>query len=154
LDADLRWHKMDGSYGVANGPTFGIDGLTLYDTDSAARTIYAFDIAGAVPSRTKGSGFEVSWGYSDGMCTDAEGCIWIGHWEGGRISRFAPEGVHLHSIELPASLEYYQLRLCRRKVQPHVRHLLGDRSRRRAAGWSLVRGRPRCEGMPTPLFAG
>ena len=47
--------------------------------------------------------FEDAWGYPDGMCADAEGCVWIAHWDGGRISRFSPEGKHIRSIELPAS---------------------------------------------------
>lgn len=105
LDADLRWQMMDEGYGVTNGPTFGIDGHTLYHTDSAARTVYVFDMSagGSISNKRVWLRFEESWGYPDGMCTDAEGCIWIAHWEGGRISRFAPDGAHLRSIELPAS---------------------------------------------------
>lgn len=105
LDADLRWHRADGGYSVTNGPTFGIDGLTLYHTDSPARTIYAFDMTedGTLSNKRVWLRFEESWGYPDGMCTDAEGCIWVAHWEGARISRFAPDGRHLRSIKLPAS---------------------------------------------------
>ncbi len=45
LDPDLTWRRMDTSYGVANGPTFSRDGRILYHSDSAARTVYAFDLA-------------------------------------------------------------------------------------------------------------
>ena len=37
------------------------------------------------------------------MTTDAEGCLWVGHWDGGRVSRFTPEGKLDRAIALPAS---------------------------------------------------
>ncbi len=37
------------------------------------------------------------------MTTDAEGCLWIAHWGGGRISRIDPEGRPMRSIALPAT---------------------------------------------------
>lgn len=36
------------------------------------------------------------------MTTDAEGYLWSAHWDGGRITRFAPDGTRDRSIELPA----------------------------------------------------
>ena len=39
----------------------------------------------------------------DGMTTDAEGCVWIAHWGGGRISRFSPIGERIQSIALPTT---------------------------------------------------
>ena len=43
LDGDLALHKMDTNYSITNGPTFSVDGKTLYHTDTAKRTIFAFD---------------------------------------------------------------------------------------------------------------
>jgi D-xylonolactonase len=105
LDADHRWHAMDHGYGVTNGPTFSLDGSTLYHTDSAARTVFAFDLAedGSISGKREWLRFEDAWGHPDGMCTDAEGCLWIAHWGGGRLSRFSPGGKYMRSIELPAS---------------------------------------------------
>lgn len=105
LDPSLEWALCDDHYGVANGPTFSLDGRTLYHTDSAARQVYAFDLAddGELSNRRLWLAFEEEWGYPDGMTTDAEGCVWIAHWGGGRISRFSPEGQYLRSIPLPAT---------------------------------------------------
>ena len=36
------------------------------------------------------------------MTTDAEGCLWIAHWGGGRLSRFDPAGRLVRAIPLPA----------------------------------------------------
>ena len=43
LDGDLSLHKMDENYSITNGPAFSVDGKTLYHTDTAKRTIFAFD---------------------------------------------------------------------------------------------------------------
>ena len=105
LDPSLRWTRCDDHYGVANGPTFSLDGCTLYHTDSAARTIYAFHLNddGSLSERRVWLTFAEDWGYPDGMTTDADGCIWVAHWGGGRISRFAPDAKLMRSIAMPAS---------------------------------------------------
>lgn len=105
LDPDLRWTRMDDGYGVTNGPTFSLDGRIIYHTDSPARTVYAFDLdaSGTLSNKRIWLTFSDEWGYPDGMTTDAQGCIWIAHWGGGRISRFSPQGEWMQSIALPAT---------------------------------------------------
>ena len=105
LDANLQWTRHDDGYRVTNGPTFSPDGTTLYHTDSLARTVYAFDltVAGALLNKRVFVQFEDTWGYPDGMCTDADGGVWIAHWGGGRVSRFSPDGRLDRSIALPAA---------------------------------------------------
>lgn len=105
LDPDLRWSRHDDGYTVTNGPAFSPDGRTLYHTDSGARTIHAFDLApdGTLAGKRAFLRFEEGWGYPDGMTTDAEGCLWVAHWEGARISRFDPDGALIRSIAMPAT---------------------------------------------------
>jgi len=105
LDPNLAWTRHDDGYRVTNGPTFSPDGSTLYHTDSLARTVFAFDLsdAGALTNKRIFVQFEDSWGYPDGMCTDAEGGVWIAHWGGGRVSCFSPSGRFQRSIALPAA---------------------------------------------------
>ena len=105
LDPGLAWTRHDDGYKVTNGPTFSPDGATVYHTDSLDRTVFAFDLTGAgtLTNKRVFLTFEDSWGYPDGMCTDADGGVWIAHWGGGRVSRFSPEGKLDRSIDLPAS---------------------------------------------------
>lgn len=105
LDPDGSCHRMDSGYGIANGPAISPDGRTLYHTDSARRTIYAFDLApeGTLANRRVHIRFEEDWGYPDGMAADAEGGLWVAHWGGGRVSRFHADGTLDRAIALPVA---------------------------------------------------
>ena len=41
-------------------------------------------------------------GYPDGMTVDATGGLWVAHWGGSRIGRFAPDGTLDRAIAVPA----------------------------------------------------
>jgi sugar lactone lactonase YvrE len=105
LGPGLVWTRHDDGYGVTNGPTFSPDGATVYHTDSLNRTVFAFDLTeeGALVNKRVFLQFEAAWGYPDGMCTDADGGVWIAHWGGSRVSRFSPDGTLDRSLALPAS---------------------------------------------------
>lgn len=105
LDPSMTWRRCDDHYEVANGPTFSPDGRTMYHTDSTLRTIFAFDLHddGTLSGKRVWRMFDEEWGYPDGMTTDADGCLWIAHWGGGRISRFAADGALMVSVPLPAT---------------------------------------------------
>jgi D-xylonolactonase len=105
LDPGFAWSRHDDHYLCTNGPTFSPDGKTLYHTDTFARTVFAFDLGddGCLRNKRPFVRFEDSWGYPDGMTTDADGHLWIAHWGGARVSRFAPDGALVQFIPLPAS---------------------------------------------------
>ena len=105
LDPDGEITRHDDGYKVTNGPTFSPDGQFLYHTDSGRGVVYRFalDDAGALGPRQDFIRFEPDWGSPDGMTTDAEGCLWIAHWGGARVSRFDPDGRLVRSIALPTS---------------------------------------------------
>lgn len=95
---------VDRGYVITNGPAISPDGRILYHTDTLGKTVFRFDVgdggvlAGKRPfARIAGSG------YPDGMAVDAEGCVWIALFGGGRIERYAPSGEHLDSVAFPCS---------------------------------------------------
>ena len=104
LDPDRSWHRMDEGYRVPNGPAFSIDGRFLYHSDTARRTIYRFALHddGSIADRQPFIRFAEEDGHPDGMTVDAAGGLWVAHWGGSRISRFAPDGLLDRAITLPA----------------------------------------------------
>ena len=105
LDADHSVTRIDDGYVVANGPAFSLSHEHLYHADSARRIVYRYALNddGSLGGREVFIAFEPGWGSPDGMAVDAEGGLWIAHWGGARVSRFAPEGQLERSIELPTT---------------------------------------------------
>ena len=94
--------RADGPYTVPNGPAFSPDGRVMYCADSPAGVVYAFDLDGSRPARKREFvRFAEGEGHPDGMTVDAEACLWVAHWGGGRVSRFAPDGRRLGHIGVP-----------------------------------------------------
>lgn len=103
LDAEGRCRTVDSDYHVTNGPAFSPDGTTLYHSDSAQQTVYAFDrdADGSVTNRRVFARFGEGEGYPDGMTVDAEGCVWIAFWDGWCLRRLSPDGTVLATIDMP-----------------------------------------------------
>jgi len=97
---------VDTGYTVANGPAIRADGKLMLHTDSGRRTIYAFDLdesSGTLGNKRIWKTFADREGYPDGMCFDADGCVWVAHWGAGCVSRFAQSGELLLRISISAS---------------------------------------------------
>lgn len=103
LDADMSVSRADAGYQVTNGPAFSPDGRTMYHSDSARQTIYAFDLdgAGGVSNKRVFAQFGDGDGYPDGMTVDAEGCLWVAVWDGWCIRRLSPAGERLQEVRMP-----------------------------------------------------
>jgi xylono-1,5-lactonase len=95
---------FDCGFVVSNGPAFSPDGTILYFSDSSARTIYAYELDGDRP-RPRGrrvfAEMAIDEGYPDGITVDREGCLWVAHWDGWRVTRFSPAGERLTMVPLP-----------------------------------------------------
>jgi sugar lactone lactonase YvrE len=105
LGTDGNFTVVDEGYTVANGPALRADGRLMLHTDSGRRTLYAFDLdveAGTASGKRVWRRFADDEGYPDGMCFDAEGCVWVAHWGAGCVSRFSADGALLRRIALPA----------------------------------------------------
>jgi xylono-1,5-lactonase len=106
IGTDLSVQVLDQGYGVANGPAISPAGDWLYHTDSVRGVIYRFARdarTGALSDRQAFIRFPADWGSPDGMTVDVDGGLWVAHWDGGRISRFDPDGALVRAIPLPAS---------------------------------------------------
>lgn len=103
LDGAVR--ILDEGFHLANGLGFSVDCKTLYFTDSADRTIFAYDYdltAGTVSNRRIFVRVPNTAGLPDGLTVDAEGFVWSAEWYGQRIVRYDPDGKLERSINIPA----------------------------------------------------
>lgn len=103
LDPDLRWKKMDSGYHVTNGPAFDRSRSRMYHTDSAPRTIFAFDLSqsGDLSERRVFAQFGEDDGHPDGMTVDSDGYLWVCFWDGWCLRRLSPDGEVVARIDMP-----------------------------------------------------
>ncbi len=104
FDPDRRCTRMVDGLTVANGSAFSPDDRTLYFADSQAREIYACDLdlrAGTISNRRVFARFAADEGIPDGATVDVDGYLWIAHFDGWRVTRFAPDGRVDRVIEMP-----------------------------------------------------
>ncbi len=102
---DLGFARADGPYAVTNGPAFSPDGGTLYHADTLGGTVYAFSVSddGMLAGKRVFARIPPAHGYPDGMTTDAQGCLWLAHWGGWRLTRFTPRGQVDRVVRLPVA---------------------------------------------------
>ena len=95
----------DVGFAVSNGPAFSLDGKTMYFNDSVGQKTFCYDISADDPT-PRNRRILISYtheeGMPDGLTVDAEGCLWVAHWGGARITRFSAKGERLRVVEIPA----------------------------------------------------
>lgn len=105
VDTDATVSRVERGYTIANGPAISADGRWLYHTDTVLGLVYRFALEpdGTLGPRVIWLEFQQGWGKPDGMICDADGGVWIAHWGGSRVTRFAPDGMLDRCISLPTS---------------------------------------------------
>jgi sugar lactone lactonase YvrE len=89
---------------VTNGPVVSADGQYLYATDTKAGTVFRHPLTeGRVGERQRFAHLTPDVGHPDGMAVDAQDHLWVCHWGGGRITRFAPDGSVERIVPIPAA---------------------------------------------------
>jgi xylono-1,5-lactonase len=105
LDPDGTCRLIEGGWTIPNGPVLSPNGARLLWADSHRRCVFAFALGADGKARNQGVFLRFSEdapGVPDGMAMDAEGCLWITHNGGGRLTRHAADGRLLEVVPLPA----------------------------------------------------
>ncbi|MDY4610716.1 MAG: SMP-30/gluconolactonase/LRE family protein [Sphaerochaetaceae bacterium] len=91
---------------TSNGLAWSPDNGTFYYIDTMTYSVAAFDFnldTGELKNKRTIIDFRPETGRPDGMTIDAEGFLWIAHWNGGQISRWNPNtGICLARLPVPA----------------------------------------------------
>jgi len=107
LDRDLSVHQMVDGVGCSNGLAWSLDKKTMYYIDSPTMKIEGFDydlVTGAISNRRTMVSVAEEYGVPDGMTIDAEGKLWVAHWDGWRVCRWDPDtGKLIQKVRLPIS---------------------------------------------------
>jgi sugar lactone lactonase YvrE len=104
IDTDGRAREMDRGFNVANGLGWSPDDKTFYFTDTPRRTVYAYDFdleTGEIANRRVFIAMPEAEGKPDGLTVDAEGFVWVAHWDGWCVTRYDPEGKVERVVNLP-----------------------------------------------------
>ncbi|MGK5546981.1 SMP-30/gluconolactonase/LRE family protein [Streptomyces sp. URMC 127] len=96
-----------GGLRISNGIAWSPDTTRMYHVDSPTRRIDVFDYdidTGRAANRRVFADVTGTAGVPDGMCTDADGGVWVALFRAGAIRRYAPDGRLDREIPVPASL--------------------------------------------------
>jgi sugar lactone lactonase YvrE len=96
---------MLGDLTISNGIGWSTDGLTMYLVDSGPRVIHAFEFDPDRGTISRGrilATVPEDVGAPDGMTVDAAGDLWVAIYGGGRVNRYAPDGLLRKAYPIPA----------------------------------------------------
>lgn len=100
-----RLATFGGRHAVTNGPVLSPDGSCLYTIATSRDLVRRHPILdGTIGEAAPFIRFEKGWGHPDGLTVDAEGFVWICHYNGSRITRFAPCGEIERVLPMPTAL--------------------------------------------------
>ena len=87
---------------VSNGLGWSVAGDRMYYVDTATRRLDVFDYDLATGAATDRRTFvDVAPLRPDGLCTDAEGAVWVALWGAGLVRRYTPDGVLDRELSVP-----------------------------------------------------
>jgi sugar lactone lactonase YvrE len=160
-DPGGRWQRMVDGITVPNSLAWSPDDRTMYFADTPHRVIWAYPFdaeTGALGARRPFAEVPEGAGYPDGSTVDADGCLWNAHFDGWRLTRYAPDGrvdrVVPLPVQRPTSCAF---------GGPGLGVLYVTSARARLTEAELARGplaggllalEPGPRGLPEPRFAG
>jgi len=102
LHPDLRVDTLPTDLTIANGLAWIDDVMWHIDTPTGQIVGFGYDPEGTLGRQVGVIDVEPP-GRPDGMCIDAEGCLWVAVWGSGTVPRYSLDGRILVEIEVPAS---------------------------------------------------
>jgi sugar lactone lactonase YvrE len=160
LYPDGKVLQIDSGYLVTNGPAFSLGGEHMYAPDSARGIVYSFDMTsdGGIANKRDFLRFKEGEGYPDGMTVDAEDHLWIAHFGGSRVSRFAPTGACVQQVAMPVTnitnCAFGGENLDRLFVTSASIALSDEQRRQQPLAGSLFEVNPGVRGLVPAMFAG
>ena len=106
VDSDGAAQRVIDEVSVSNGIGWSHDQATMYYIDTLTFRVDRFDYdpgTGAIDGRRPFLTFDGSTGGPDGMCVDAEGCLWVAFFGGYHVQRFSPDGERLETVATPGA---------------------------------------------------
>lgn len=112
FDSATSYQSVLSPVSISNGIVWSLDHKTLYYIDTLAFQVVAYDYDNdsgslSLPSRRVVVDFHVTKqpGFPDGMTIDSQGCLWVAHWEGARVTRWDPSRLNtlLQTIITPGA---------------------------------------------------
>jgi L-arabinonolactonase len=91
---------------ISNGLDWTPDGRWFYLADSVPRVIWKYrwdEASGRITDRVLFADGTEAPGVPDGLCVDAEGCVWSARWGGSQLVRLSPDGEVLNRVAFPVS---------------------------------------------------
>jgi L-arabinonolactonase len=104
LDANRNCEKLVSGITVSNSLCWSPNSRTMYFADSPRRTVWAWDFEpedGTISNRRVLIQFSEKEGVPDGATVDAEGFIWLAHWDGWQVARYDPKGRVCQIVKFP-----------------------------------------------------
>ena len=104
LDPDRSCRRLVDGLICPNALCWSPDGRTMYHADTVYRTVWAWDFdpdRGEIANRRTFFEVPTADGAPDGATVDAEGCLWLAHWDGWRLTRYDPIGRIERVVPLP-----------------------------------------------------
>ena len=161
LDPDGTAHRIDSGISCVNGIAWSLDERTMYLCDTWLRRIYHYDFdrdTGVARNRRVFAELSVDEGYPDGLTVDAEGFIWNAHYDGWRITRYAPDGRVDRVLRMPVqhvtSLTFGGADLRTLFVTSASLRLTPEARERQPLAGHVFALAPGVAGIPEPSFLG
>lgn len=90
VDGDGSLVTIDTDLSLSNGLAWSSDERTFYSVDTLTGIVWKREYSDRLGAREQF--LSIDGGYPDGICTDAEGNLWVAVWGSAEVRKFSPQG--------------------------------------------------------------